>query len=171
MPRYQLITRKTWGARPPRSTQALPFEQARGVAIHYSASQSPQKHADCFKSVRWIQDFHMDERGWQDVAYSHIVCAHGKTFRCRGIGKRTAANGTNQANSHYYAICYLGTDNANRADFTDAAKAEIAFLLHDLYLPRIGKGMRVRSHSDFTSTECPGDEIRKWIALRRWLKP
>ena len=112
-----LITRKEWGARPPRSTTPLPTSQARGVALHYTASHAPASHSDCAASVRSIQAFHMDTRGWNDIAYSHIVCKHGFAFRCRGIGKRTAANGTNEANSHYYAVCVLGTDTA-RQDIT-----------------------------------------------------
>ena len=167
--RFQLITRKAAKLPPPKCQTLLPVAQAHGVAIHYSASGSPKNHADCYRSVQGIVRFHREDRGWCDGAYSHIVCSHGKTFRIRGIGVRTAANGTNQSNDRFYAVCYLGTDKPGRDDFTLEAEAEMAYLLHDLYLDKIGKEMQVKPHSAFTSTECPGDEIRAWIQRKPWL--
>lgn len=167
--RFELITRKAAGLPPPKCRTLLPVAKAKGVGIHYSASGAPKRHIDCYRSVKEIVRFHREERGWCDGAYSHIVCSHGKTFRIRGIGVRTAAHGTNYANNYFYAICYLGTDAPGREDFTEAAQQEMAYLLHDLYLKEIGKKMLVYPHSHWKPTACPGDEIRAWILQREWL--
>jgi hypothetical protein len=163
----QLITRKKWGARRPKETTPLPVSQARGCAIHYSASGSPLEHRDCAPAVRAIQRFHMDTQGWNDIAYSWIGCRHGYIFRGRGLGVRTAANGTNHANSRFYAYCFLGRDNVNRRDVTPEAKNTLLHLL--VWLNRQIPGpMQVCPHSAFTGTSCPGDELRALLAATGW---
>ena len=162
-----LITRKEWGARPPRTTTPLPAAQAEGVALHYTASHAPANHSDCDNSVRAIQDFHMDTNGWADIAYSHILCRHGYAFQCRGIGKRTAANGSNYANSNYFAVCVLGTDNVNRVDITRELRHALTYVFawYEKYIPG---GARFRPHSDFFATSCPGDELRLFLRAGGW---
>lgn len=157
----RLITRKAWGARRPRRVDELPIDQAEGVAIHHSAGAAPASHRQCFAAARAIQNHHMDVKGWNDGAYSHLVCPHGFTFRLRGIGVRTAANGTTKANDRYYAICLLGTDL-----LTPAAARELANLLR-WYKRQLGS-MRVRPHSDFVATDCPGSKTRAWLKRRLW---
>ena len=138
-----LVTRKAWRARKPRSTTPLPASQATGVALHYTASHAPAQHKDCASAVRAIQGYHMNAQGWNDIAYSHIVCRHGYAFRCRGIGKRTAANGTNAANNEYYAVCVLGTDNVNRRDIAPELRRALT-LVFAWYEKHIPGGARFR---------------------------
>ena len=40
------------------------------------------------------QAFHMDDRGWSDIAYNSGVCPHGVRFEGRGARVRSGANGT-----------------------------------------------------------------------------
>ena len=164
----RLITRSDWGARRPKEVTPLPKSDAKGCAVHYSASSGiPRTHAECYASVRSIQTFHMNTRGWNDIAYNWLFCNHGYVFRGRGLWVRTAAQGTNACNNKYFAACYLGNDT-NRVDVTPAGrKALLALLLWlDRQIP--GGKMRVRPHSDFTSTSCPGDELRALIKASGW---
>ena len=55
-----IISRKSWGARAPRSRSTVSWSQRREFIVHYSEGPTPQ-------SVRSIQDFHMDGRGWSDI--------------------------------------------------------------------------------------------------------
>src|SRR5687767_4703415 len=113
------VSRAQWGARPPRSTSRIgaPY----WVALHWEGPKMgwPWDHSQCAAKVRSIQKFHMDSRGWADIAYSALYCGHGYVFEGRGLGKRTAAQGTNSGNDHYYALCYLGGENDG---FPEAAK-------------------------------------------------
>ena len=167
----KLVTRKAWRARRPKRTVALPVDQARGVAVHYSGMNADEqaKHRNCAARVRAIQRFHMETRGWFDIAYSWVVCKHGFVFRGRGIGKRTAANGTAAANDRYYAVCFLGDDTKGRDDVTDAGRQALVGVLRfvDRQIPA---RMRVRPHSDFVATGCPGTELRAFIARRPWAR-
>ena len=159
-----LVTRAQWGARPPQQRTLLIKAEQRGTAVHYSGSDADEQvdHRNCAGRVRGIQNFHMDGRGWSDIAYSFLVCKHGATFEGRGRGIRTAAQGTNAGNDGYHAVCFLGDDTANRDDSTPtgrlALKQTIAFC--NAWASVDG----VRPHSSFHSTGCPGDDLRAWIA-------
>jgi hypothetical protein len=132
--------------------------------VHYTGMNADEQrlHANCAARIRAIQAFHMDGRGWLDIAYNHVFCRHGFVFAGRGFGARSAANGTTRANDAYFAICFLGNDSAGRADITPPGFRALASLVRE-YRRRYPGGRRVRPHSDFFATECPGDELRALI--------
>jgi hypothetical protein len=111
-------------------------------------------HTRCASIWRAWQSFHMDARGWSDIAYSSGVCPHGTRFEGRGPGRRTAANGTNTGNDLSLATCYIAgvgdplTDAAKHAFCDEAARFGVPL---------------DRAHSDWKPTGCPGDELRAWI--------
>jgi N-acetylmuramoyl-L-alanine amidase len=166
----KLVGREAWGAVPPRGRDLLPARDARGVAVHYSGMDADEQadHARCAGRVRGIQRYHMESNGWLDIAYSHLVCVHGYVFVGRGFGIRTAANGTTAANDGYFAICFLGNDTVGRADVTRPARRALGELIHE-YQRRYPRARRVRPHSAFVATECPGRELRAYIDRRGWL--
>lgn len=117
-------------------------------------------HDKCAGKVRTIQNFHMDTRGWADIAYNFLVCPHGYVFEGRGWGKRSAANGTNACNEAYHAVCYLGGDGD---PFTTEAKGGFK-AVRDAWQTRYGRSAQVIPHSNCVSTACPGNDIRQWIS-------
>lgn len=159
-----LVTREQWGARAPRTVTPLDLDQLRGLAVHYSASNydAADDHAACDDRVRGIQNFHMDGNGWADIAYSFLTCKHGTVFEGRGWGVRTAANGTNPANDHYHATCFLGADKEGRDDVLPAGRLALAAVIAE-GRSRYPHAWEVRPHSDFKATACPGNELRAWL--------
>jgi hypothetical protein len=158
------VGRAGWRARPPKSVTPLVHSRQRGTAVHYSGSAAETKldHSLCAGVVRGIQNHHMDTRGWADIAYSFLVCNHGAIFTGRGRGVRTAANGTNEGNGSFHAVCFLGGDRVGRADVTENGLAAIRVAVLDC---NSWAGVReVQPHSFFKATACPGDELRRWIA-------
>jgi hypothetical protein len=167
----RLVTRQQWGARPPRARSSLARAEQRGTAVHYSAADADEQadHARCAGRVRGIQAFHLDNRGWSDIAYSYLACKHGFVFEGRGLGTRTAAQGTNAGNDGYHAVCFLGDDTANRDDVTDAGRQAIREAVkHCNAWARVAE---VRPHSSFKATSCPGDDLRGWIAKGMPIQP
>lgn len=154
----KLVTRSAWGARPPKAVVALPPERVRYLVVHYSAANADEQalHRNCAARVRGIQAFHMDSRGWNDIAYNWLVCKHGYVFRGRGWRVKSAATGA--ANAYTVAVCFLGDDTAGRDDVTASGRAAIrqvfAFMLRNTTHP-----FAVRGHRDFMATSCPGDEL------------
>jgi hypothetical protein len=166
----KLVKRSDWGAARARRRERLDPTYAYGVALHYSGVDADEQalHRKCAGRVRAMQRYHMEARGWLDVAYNHVVCRHGYVFVGRGFGVRSAANGTKVANDRYFAVCFLGNDTAGRADVTPPAYAALGELLRS-YDRRIPRVMRVRPHSRFVATPCPGDEVRACINRKGWV--
>lgn len=158
------VTRAQWGAQPPRSRSTNISPQTGGVAWHYLGPKSGTwEHSQCAGKVRQIQAFHMgSQRGWVDIAYTALVCPHGFIYEGRGIGVRTAANGTNAGNQAYYAICGM----LGEGDVLTGSMVE-AFKHGTVWLREAGKaGNKVKSHNYFKPTGCPGEPARaeaaKW---------
>jgi hypothetical protein len=154
----KLITRREWGARPPRSTS--PINPTFGTTAHWEGPHMgwPWAHSACASLVRGIQRFHMDSRGWADIAYSGVACGHGFVFEGRWLGHRTSANGTTAGNNRAYAICYLGGEGD---PFTDAGKRAMRAAFD--YLDARGAGPGRNGHRDWKATACPGDVIYRWV--------
>jgi hypothetical protein len=155
----KFVSRKAWGARTPRGRTPIPGG-VTGIALHYEGPKTGTfPHSECDNRVRSIQRFHMDNRGWDDIAYTALVCPHGYVYEGRGPGVRTAAQGTNYGNDEFYAVCWLGGEGdpfgaASKQGFLDAIA----------WLRSRGAGRAVKPHSAFHSTGCPGAPIRNWIS-------
>ncbi len=148
-----LVRRAEWGARWPRSVTGL---TASKVTSHWEGPHmGPFGHESCAAKVRGIQAFHMDARGWTDIAYNAVACPHGYVFEGRGQGVRSAANGTTAGNSGAYAVCYLGGEGDGFTDAGERAMKAAGDWLTWAGSPRNG-------HRDWKSTACPGDEIYHW---------
>ncbi len=166
----KLVRRRAWGAVPPTATTPLPASAARGLAVHYSAMAADEQddHANCAGRVRGIQRFHMSPspddptKPWFDIAYNQLFCRHGYVFEGRGFGLRSAAQGTREGNHRYFAVCFLGNDRARRDDLTDEGRQALRDLVA-AYRRRYPRATRLRPHSDFVATACPGDELRAFI--------
>ena len=76
--------RSKWGARPPRyvnrgsmSAPSTGHWNGPGIILR---GKNTWDHSLCPGLVRGIQNFHMDGRGWSDIAYNFLICPHGYTF-------------------------------------------------------------------------------------------
>src|SRR5690606_32125478 len=96
----KIITRAQWGARPPRSVHRIALPTPR-LWVHHSADDRQG-----IAAVRAHQAFHMDSRGWSDIAYSFLIDADGNVFEGRGAG--VAGGHTAGDNTKSHAICLLG---------------------------------------------------------------
>lgn len=149
------VTRADAKLRPPRSVSRNITPENGGAAAHYGGpAQSLRSHAACVARWRDWQTFHMDTHGWVDIAYTGGYCDHGYAFAGRGLGIRTAANGTNTGNQSYYAFVWLGGEGE-----TPTRKALDALAWWVVQARDHGAGKRVRPHRVFTGTKCPGSYV------------
>jgi hypothetical protein len=153
-----MITRSDWGARAPKGRNPI-GDKSGGIVIHYTATASPRTHwPDCWQRWRAHQNYHMDTQGWLDIAYNHLVCAHGFHFEGRGWDSQNGAN--KPENSRTVSICWEG----GPSDIPDQAVVE---RINDLIAEAVTRGWAriVRPHSSVsaTGTQCPGN-LRPLIA-------
>jgi len=121
----------------------------------------PWDHSTCDNKVRGIQDFHMDGRGWSDIAYNYVNCPHGYTYEGRGYDERSSANGQNSYNYASFATQAMWGSRAG-AKVPNALKDALLFSMAILR----DKGNAtdvVKGHRDWHSTDCPGDELYAWV--------
>lgn len=154
-----MISRAQWGARNPKRITAMPGP-VHGIACHYEGVDLGDYSADSVPGrVKAIQAFHMGGQNWDDIAYSALVDRFGRVFVGRGPGVRTAANGTNDANAHYYAVCFLMGPNDHLTDEAKAGWLEARRWLQETG----GAGNQIQPHSNFFNTSCPGNPARIWV--------
>lgn len=160
------VTRAEAGLRAPRNVSRNITPENGGVAPHYGGPRQPAANADadhsvCVKTWRSWQNYHMNTHGWADIAYTGGFCNHGYAFAGRGVGVRTAANGTNHGNQNFYAVTWIGGEGQTPTqEAYDAADWWINELRQN------GSGMKVKPHRFFKKTGCPGDPFVEYAATR-----
>lgn len=159
----QPVTRAEWGARPPKRRSTANFDQKstghwNGPVLTVGGSMT-WDHSRCASLVRGTQNFHMDGRGWSDIAYNYVICPHGYTFEGRGLDVINAANGTNSGNKSSHGVMWLAGDGNAFPVEEKVAFVETVDYIHD----KTGVPLGAIPHSDHHSTQCPGDERRNWI--------
>lgn len=158
-----IVSRKDWGARPRKSENRGNLNKKstghwNGPPVKIGGKLT-WDHGKCASLVRGIQNFHMDGRGWTDIAYNFVICPHGTIFEGRGLNRINGANGTNTGNRTSHAIMWL---SGQTNPFTQAEKRSFrecvryVFDMTDAPDEAIG-------HRDHKSTECPGNERYGWI--------
>lgn len=170
----QLLTRAQIGLRPPLATPAAVASE--GQTAHYGGPSpwgagpdrsTPARFRDttdhhrCASIWRAWQAFHMDTRGWNDIAYNSGICPHGVRLEGRGPRRRSGANGTNTGNARSTATCYIAGDSD-----PITVEAKTAYLDE---CSRMGSPPRWQ-HGDWKSTACAGPSIRAWKA-QGWPRP
>lgn len=155
----KFVSRDEWGARERRGANPM-NDRPFGITAHWEGPHMGAfAHDKCAGKVRGIQDFHMDGRGWSDIAYNGLACPHGFVFEGRGPHAASAANGFTQVNFDWYAVCYLGGEGD---PFTDEGKE--AFLDAFGWLRDEGDAGPIRNgHRDHKATACPGIDIYNWV--------
>lgn len=141
-------------------------ENSKGIAVHFNGDKSHHElglldcgGSRCLDVWAGIRDYHVNEKGWRDIAYSWGACPGcGRQLEGRDWGTRTAANGTNYGNNYYHAVMVLigGGEPLTR-------KAKITVL--DLGYKHRQKYNRMKlvGHGDLAKRVCPGSKINGWL--------
>ena len=141
--------RATWGARTTRCKTSLnPFR----ITFHHTVTPTVEKNAP--SRLREIQKYHMDVRGWCDIAYHFLITHDGQIWEGRSLDLKGTHVGN--ANTGNIGIAFMGSyhkDHPNELQI-DAAAALIGRLGERFNIDLDSK--TVKGHQDFKSTECPG---------------
>ncbi len=159
----KFVTRAQAGLRPPK--KVYPGDLYRPSTGHWNGptvtvrGSSTFNHASCAALWRGIQAFHMDSRGWNDIAYNFGICQHGYVFEGRGLNIRNGANGTNEGNKTSHCIMMMaGPGNPFGVEEKAAFRDCVKYVSEHTSAPYSAIG-----HRDWHSTECPGDARYEWI--------
>lgn len=156
-----IIGRSAWGARNPKDEPTHMSMPQKDVFIHHEASRfTSTATADEVAAMRQIQNFHMDTRGWNDIAYSFVVFPSGRVYAARGFGIVGAHTAGHNSTSH--AICFAG--NYETQTPTEAAlEAARQLIRYGINLGAVARPYLVRGHRDVNPTACPGKNLYKLV--------
>lgn len=175
-PPFGISYRSAWGA---RATATPSYGSTVKLAVvHHSDSSNAYSPAEVPGVLRSIQAFHMDGRGWSDIAYNFVVDKFGGIWEGRAggidrsvigahsmgfntntvgvmvIGDYTAATPSGAAVESVskvigWKLAINGVDPNGRIDFTSGGSTSIP-------AGRVVNLPRVVGHQDVGSTSCPG---------------
>ncbi|TDO69604.1 hypothetical protein EV651_101649 [Kribbella sp. VKM Ac-2571] len=162
----EYLPRSAWNARPPNGGPGnLTVSRVEGAVIHWPGTGSTSvihTKAAVASALRGWQDYHMDTRGWSDIAYQVAVDQAGRAWTLRGLRTQSGANGDNDVNERYGAILLILVTGEQPSAAMKATTRGVIADFRRIY-PR---GTAIRPHSAVRPepTDCPGDPARAAIA-------
>lgn len=159
-PAVTIIPRSGWGARAPKCSQALALP-VRFAFIHHTAGSAPTTESSEKATMRGIQNFHQNDRGWCDIAYSFVIMPSGRIYEGRGW---TRVNGATKGyNSNSIAICWAG-NYENIAPTAASIAAGQALLAQGVREGYLTPDFQLFGHRDKGTTACPGRHLYARLA-------
>lgn len=171
------VDRDGWGARHTVYDHDDPpfLEGVSYVVVHWGGgtAQIPADSED--DRLRIWQAYHIDSKGWTDIAYNYAFGDSGLLYRCRGLnpgGHTSTAKDKDPSGTPYnrssLGIVWVG--GANDPDGpSDAAFGALARFINSLNpVGVIVKGHRTVKQENGSWTACPGEDVLAWIDSRGW---
>lgn len=154
----QVISRDQWNARPSsRPLSWAPLD--RGIVFHWNGpALGNYSRAGSFQIVRNTQNFHIDGRGWSDIAYNYAISRFGDVFEGRGDLAWNAASGHNEANQRYMAVEFILGEGEPFGD--EMKQAAVDFVA---WYKATKRPANLTVHFEWASTACPGSEIANFV--------
>lgn len=161
----RIVKRGEWGARLPVTGRLTPLRGAWSrITVHHSAETSSTDEGGSFedskRTMRLIQEHHIERNAWGDVGYHYIIDAAGRIFEGRD-DQWQGAHAGGENNYQNIGICLLGSFENGRP--SDAALKSLELLLDSLRAENRIPAARVLPHRAYGSTLCPGDSVARWI--------
>ena len=156
----KIISRGQWGARNAKERSYQDPRSVRELFSHYSESPSASSIRQQKQTMRDLQDFHMDGRGWSDIAYNYLVFNGSRPRVFYGRGARVIPAAQLNHNTNTIAVCVVMRAGD---ELTWQTKLQLRRVVWHLRRKVIKRNVPVRPHSAVTETSCPGDQLRAWI--------
>jgi hypothetical protein len=147
--------------------------QVKGIIIHAAATPKTwmaDKTGE--EKVAEIRRWHVEERGWADIGYNHVIDRDGKIYNARdrdndGDSFEEIGAHTRGKNSTYLGVCLIGGKGGSANDaFADHFTPEQGRSLRRYiaeakeYYPSIKE---VRGHNEFAAKACPSFDVQRWL--------
>lgn len=153
--------RSAWNARPARGSTALSPSVVVGEALHWPGTTKPINavgaagKARVASALRGWQNYHMDSKGWSDIAYQIAVDQVGRAWTLRGLNIRSGANGDANVNRLYGAFLLVLAPGEQPSA---AMKATVQNVIRDFRAHMPKASLTPKGHKDVRAagTDCPG---------------
>lgn len=156
-----IITRAGWDARTPKTTPTP--TTASEAFLHHSVgsgSRDWDNDGDLGDDyMRTMQNFHMDTRGWNDIAYNHAIDPDGlEVYEGRGWGVRPGAQKSH--NTGTWSVVVMG-DFRSRTVSSLLVSRIAELVTEGITLGHLPPDITLQGHKDAPnqSTTCPGTNL------------
>lgn len=154
-------TRADWQALPPKPGPG-PLDPAKveGLAFHWPGMSSPLRGVNAvMAALRGWQRYHMNTRGWSDIAYQIAVDQDGNTYDLRGLRTQSAANGDTDVNERFGAVLLVVAPGEPLTPELVAAARRVVRRHRQLF----PSSKLLVGHSQIRpdGTECPGPVVSR----------
>lgn len=157
---YLFADRQEWGARFPSGeySQHSPVR----MTMHHTAGRKPNDFSEAVQEMRFIQDYHINGRGWLDIGYHFVVSPQGVVFQGRPENVR-GAHVRNQ-NTGNIGISFMGNYHPPVSDAPQDKSLEAFVAVARRVAADYGIGPdEIRAHRELSATDCPGDALYAWF--------
>uniref|UniRef100_A0A8C8SPZ3 Peptidoglycan-recognition protein n=1 Tax=Pelusios castaneus TaxID=367368 RepID=A0A8C8SPZ3_9SAUR len=158
-----IVTPGKWGGRPANCSSPLKSVQTEYVIILHTAGSSCTTHSECREQIMNIQHYHMNDKGWCNIAYNFLIGEDGQVYE--GRGWNTEGAHTFGYNDISLGIAFIGdfTGRSPNAAAWTALKHLLSSAFTDGYL---SSHYLLMAHGDVSNTISPGQPIRN--ILKKW---
>ncbi|MFA6002743.1 MAG: peptidoglycan recognition family protein [Elusimicrobiota bacterium] len=153
---YLFVDRQEWGAAAQNGeyVQHLPVR----MTMHHTAGRKPDDFFEAAREMRFIQDYHVNGRGWMDIGYHFVISPQGVVFQGRPesvVGSHVLGHNTGNI-----GISFMGNYHPPVSDGPQAVslQAFVAVARRVAADYNIG-GDEVRAHREMSPTDCPGEAL------------
>lgn len=166
--KVQISPRHNWKATRPVASRLDQMNGIRRLTIHHSANIARStSSAAIAATIRSIQQVHVAQNGWGDIAYHFLIDPAGRIWQGRSLNYQGAhAGGAN--NHHNIGICLLGkfTNGGQRPSSRQigAMTRLVQWLRIEHRIPVHG----VLTHKEIKAeTDCPGTRLQAEVNRMR----
>ena len=170
-------SRRSWGADESLVRNPYTYAQVTGAMIHHTAGSNNYTADQVPSILRSIQAYHVNGRGWNDIAYNVLVDKFGRAWEGRGGGVDRAVQGGHAwgvTNARVFGISLMGDHEAVRptAAAIDTLSRVIAWKFRIHYVDPYGTTWgsagqdggdtflnAISGHRDENATSCPGKYV------------
>lgn len=141
-----------------------------GAYLHWPGTPENSLHGESTAQIadrlEGYRRFHVNTKGWKDIAYGAAVDWRGETWELRGLDRESGANGGTVSNNHGAAILMLLGD---REVPTQAMITGVLRLLEQLKAAhRSASWVRGHQQSPDAGGQCPGPQVMGLLRAGRF---
>lgn len=155
IPKPPVITREEWGANPPIGNY-VPHNPYR-LTQHHTAGTRVSTLQQGIDEMEFIQDFHQNGRGWQDIGYHYCIDDSGIIYE--GVPPQYRGTHVGGNNTGNIGISYMGNFHIAGEFPTQAALDSLVRIWSWLSFEFGVNPDSLFGHRDYNATACPGDNL------------
>jgi hypothetical protein len=155
-PVVAIASRESWGART-ADVSRLTHHTVTRLTVHHAGTQAGTNGPPQFRG--W-QNFHIDDRGWPDIAYHLLIGMDGTVYEARDPAFR-GDTGTTYDTTGHFLVVVEGNFNDERP--TDAQIESLTAVLAGASAQFGVSPSTISGHRDHAATSCPGTNLASII--------